>query len=75
MAGSAGANMVLRLHQLYSQKRFDEAKWQVAELNNLPVRATKGGTVVDFYGNEHNLFVKHITFLSRHMYNCEYMLF
>lgn len=66
MIASPGAKLMLRLYQLYKEKKFNAAKWYLAQLNNLPVRTTKEGAVVDFFGNEHNRFVRHLGSLFRH---------
>lgn len=54
MVASPGAKTMLRLHQLYKQKKFNEAKWYLALLSGLPANATNEGNVVDFFGSEHN---------------------
>jgi hypothetical protein len=66
MVTCPGAKMLLRLYELYKQKMFSEAKWYLAQLNNLSAHTTKDGAVVNFFGNEHNRFVRHIASLFRH---------
>lgn len=66
MVACPGAKTMLRLHHLYKQKKFNEAKWYLAQLNGLPANATNEGNVVDFFGREHNQFVRHLAPLFRH---------
>ena len=62
------AKILLKLYELYKQKKFNEAKWYLAQLNNLSAHITKQGAVVNFFGNEHNRFVRHIvSSLSAHI--------
>ena len=57
-----GANLVFTLCELYKEGRFNEAKWMLGKVNNL----VPNGNTVNFYGNEHTLFVKHLEFLYRY---------
>ena len=43
MVTCPGAKMLLRLYELYKQKMFSEAKWYLAQLNNLSAHTTKDG--------------------------------
>ena len=66
MVAQPGAKTLLKLYEFYKQKKFNEAKWYMAQLNNLSAHITKEGAVVNFFGNEHNCFVRHIASLFRH---------
>ena len=66
MVAQPGAKTLLKLYEFYRQKKFNEAKWYMAQLNNLSAHITKEGAVVNFFGNEHNCFVRHIASLFRH---------
>ena len=66
MVAQPGAKILLKLYEFYKQKKFNEAKWYMAQLNNLSAHITKEGAVVKFFGNEHNCFVRHIASLFRH---------